>query len=232
MRAGGAPAHAADGVLWRLLIADQQALFREAMVAAFDAEADFEVVGEAEHAFRLLDEAARTSPDLVLLGATLPPGNWRVTLVALVSSAAAPRVVVSEQRPDLGSLLAAVEAGAHGYVSGDLDLAEVVGAVRQVLRGHTFVPPAMLGSLLGTLLTRNRADDRVLHSFLTLTRREREVLELLVDGLGPEAIASVLTISTQTARTHIQNIIGKLDVHSRVEVVTLAVTHGVLERLP
>lgn len=232
MRPEGSRAGVAGAPPWRLLIADEQALFREAMVAAFDAEDDFEFVGEAEHAFRLLDDAARAEPDVVLLGTTLPPGDWRVTCGALVDSSRAPRVVVKERRRDQDTLLAAMEAGADGYVSGELDLGEVVSAVRQVLRGHTFVPPAMLGPLLAALLTRRRADDRVLHSFLSLTRREREVLELLVDGLGPDAVAISLTISPQTARTHIQNIIQKLDVHSRLEVVALAVTHGVMERLP
>lgn len=216
----------------RLLIAEEQALFREAITAALGAEDDLEVVGETGHGLQAIDEATHAKPDLVLLGVTLAPGNWRDICVTLTSLPAPPRVVVREDRPEQETLLAAIDAGATGYLSGDLDLPGVVGAVRQVLRGYTFVPPAMLGPLLDALRSRNSEDDRVLHSFLNLTRREREVLELLVDGSGPDAVAATLAISPQTARTHIQNIIEKLGVHSRLEVVTLAVTHGVLARLP
>lgn len=215
----------------RLLVAEGQTLLREALVAAFEVEADLEVVGEADSGPRAVEQAERTRPDLVILDAALPPGDWRDVCTALKSAGAGLRVVVRQHRRDQDTLLAAVQAGVDGYVSGEMDLPRLIDAVRQVREGHTYVPPPMLGELLNALLARNRENDRVLRSFLNLSRREREVLELLVDGSGPEAVASILAISPQTARTHIQNIIEKLGVHSRLEVVALAVTHDVLERL-
>lgn len=216
----------------RLLIAEEEALLRDALTAALDAEDGFEVVAEVGHGLLVVDAVERCEPDLVLLGSTLPPGNWKEVCAELTSWSDAPKVVVREPEADEDTLRTAMEAGATGYVSGDMDLPAVLDALRSVVGGCTFVPPVMLGPLLAALMRRNRDDDRVLHAFLTLTRREREVLELLVEGHGPEAVSSALGIAPQTARTHIQNIIEKLGVHSRLEVVALAVTHGILDRLP
>lgn len=198
------------------------------MAAAFHAGSGFAVVAEAEDASSAVAEAARVEPDLVLLHTRLPPGNWGEVCSTLKAAAPTPNVVVRQHEPDQTTLLEAIEAGADGYVSGEMRLAPLVDAVRQVLDGHMYVPPRMLRPLIGDLMIRNLERSAVLRAFLTLTPREREVLSLLVEGRGPGAIAALLYISPQTARTHVQNIIEKLGVHSRVQVVTLAVTHEAL----
>ncbi len=215
----------------RILIAEEQALIREAMAAAFEAEGDLTVVAAAGDAASVLTETLRTAPDLALLGTSLPPGDWPDLCRQLKATAAGPKVVIRQHQADARALLTAVEVGADGYVSGDLQLAKILDAVREVLDGCMYVPPRMLRGLLTDLMQRNRERSEVLRLFLTLTAREREVLALLVAGHGHAGVARILHISPQTARTHIQNIIEKVGVHSRLEVVALTATHHVLDWL-
>lgn len=215
----------------RILIAEEQALIREAMAAAFEAECDLTVIALAGDAAGALAETLRTAPDLTLLGTSLPPGDWPDICRQLKATAVAPKVVIRQHQADAHALLTAVEVGADGYVSGDLQLAKILDAVREVLDGCMYVPPRMLRGLLTDLMERNRERSEVLRLFLTLTAREREVLALLVAGHGHAGVARILHISPQTARTHIQNIIEKVGVHSRLEVVALTATHHVLDWL-
>jgi DNA-binding NarL/FixJ family response regulator len=179
----------------------------------------------------VLAETLRTAPDLALVGTSLPPGDWPDLCRQLKATAAGPKVVIRQHQADARALLTAVEVGADGYVSGDLQLAKILDAVREVLDGCMYVPPRMLRGLLTDLMQRNRERSEVLRLFLTLTAREREVLALLVAGHGHAGVARILHISPQTARTHIQNIIEKVGVHSRLEVVALTATHHVLDWL-
>jgi DNA-binding NarL/FixJ family response regulator len=215
----------------RILIAEEQALIREAMAAAFEAEVDLTVIAVAGDAAGVLAETLRTAPDLALVGTSLPPGDWPDLCRQLKATAAGPKVVIRQHQADARALLTAVEVGADGYVSGDLQLAKILDAVREVLDGCMYVPPRMLRGLLTDLMQRNRERSEVLRLFLTLTAREREVLALLVAGHGHAGVARILHISPQTARTHIQNIIEKVGVHSRLEVVALTATHHVLDWL-
>jgi DNA-binding NarL/FixJ family response regulator len=213
----------------RLLVAAEYALFRNALQAALEAEGEFRVVAEAQDGAGLLDQTRAAKPDLVLLDAGLPQGDALERCAQLKDEVPSVPVLVLSAAPDPHLLLAAVRAGADGFVATELELAELVRAVRRVLGGEVFVPSAMLSTLLRGLVRHNRDADHFLQLSLKLTRREREVLELLVDGCDHEGVAEILVISPQTARTHIQNIIGKLGAHSRLEAVALTVEHRLLE---
>lgn len=220
--------HRANGAA-RLLILDSDALFRDALEAAFEAENHLRVVGGAGTAAGALTEAARTRPDVVLMEAALP-GDGIGACRSLKERTAAQVVVVGE-RADQAQLIAALEAGADGYASKDMELSQLIAAVRQVLGGEAHVPGVMLGPLLHRLLQRRRTADRGQQLMLRLTRREREVLELLLEGCDPETVAQILVISSETARKHIQHVIAKFGVHSRLEVGAVASEYEMLERL-
>lgn len=214
----------------RLLVAAEYELFRAAMRAALELDGDLRIVAEAEDGRAVAAEASRTAADLVLLETRLPPDGGFFVCSAIKAERPATAVFMLAPEPDPATLLASVEAGADGFAPAELPLSELVGAVRQVLGGESYVPPAMLTALLHGLVRRNREADRFLQLSLRLTPREREVLELLVEGCDHEAVAQILVISPQTARTHIQNVIGKLGAHSRLEAVALTVEHRLLER--
>jgi DNA-binding NarL/FixJ family response regulator len=135
-------------------------------------------------------------------------------------------VLILAVREDLNSLVASFEGGAHGYLTKEDGLDQLVKATRAVTRGETLVPARMLGPLLTRLIDRKRDEDEAVSKLARLTRREREVLVHVTDGADNLRIARALTISPETARTHVQNILVKLGLHSRLEAVAFASRAG------
>jgi len=215
----------------RLLVAAEYTLFRAAIKAALEGEGDIAVVAEAGTDRAAVAAASTVNPDLVLIDDSLPPSGGLRACAAIKKAAPGTKVFLLAHAAGTEHLVAAVEAGVDGFATVELDLEGLLSGVRQVLRGETFVPARLLGSLLDGLLQRNSDSDRFLQLSLRLTRREREVLELLLEGCDHEAVADILSISPQTARTHIQNTIQKLGAHSRLEAVALAVEYRLVDRL-
>lgn len=220
----------ADGKI-RILLADGQSLFREAVRAVLGAEQDLEVVGEASDGLQAMDQAGHLEPDVVLIDANLPNCDGIRATYWITDNVPACRVVVLTDTEDERVLSDAVEAGASGYLTKESPLAELIDATRAIHRGDTLIPRRMLGALLRRLIRRKREQDDALRRLARLTRREKEVLALLAEGGDNDAIAQALVISPQTARTHIQNVLGKLGVHSRLEAAAFVIQNGVLDEL-
>lgn len=139
-----------------------------------------------------------------------------------------PGIILMSGGTDLPALMAALAAGANGFLGGECGIDDLVQAVRAVGGGGAYVPPEMLGGLLHALIEAKRDEDAVVQRFSRLSRREREVLEHLAEGADHLTIAQTLFISPDTARTHIRNILSKVEVHSRLEAVALATRHALL----
>lgn len=215
----------------RILLADQHALFREAVRSGLKGEQDLQVVGEARNGPEAVAEAKRSLPDVAILDADLPITNGVHTTSLIKEQAPSCRILVLSANEDHQSLFEALDAGSSGYMTKEAPLADLIHAIRAVHQGDTLVPPRMLGPLLTTLLRRKKEQDRAHSRIAQLTRREREVLALLAEGANNEGIARALVISPQTARTHIQNILRKLAVHSRLEAAAFVTQNGILRDL-
>jgi DNA-binding NarL/FixJ family response regulator len=215
----------------RVLIADEQSLFREAVRAFLDSTREFEVVAEARDGLQAVAESERTRPDVIVIDANLPNCDGIRATSLIKASLPDPRVVVLSDEEDQRTLLAALEAGASGYLSKASPLTELTGALRAVHDGATLIPQQMVGGLIGHLLRRQGEQDEALRRASKLSHREREVLALLVNGADNDTIARELVISPQTARTHIQNLLSKLGVHSRLEAVAFVRDSGLVEEL-
>jgi DNA-binding NarL/FixJ family response regulator len=215
----------------RVLLADEQALFREAVRMVLEAQRDFSVVAEAGDALSAVAEAKRTRPHIALVDAELPNLTVEEVTRRIKNSVPECGVVLLAPRAELEALVSSMQAGASGYLTKDSDLDQLVEATRAVHRGETRVPSKMLGPLIGRLIHRRRDEDEAMHKLSRLTRREREVLALMTRGANNAVIAQALTISPETARTHIQNILGKLGLHSRLEAVAYVSGNGTLNRL-
>ena len=215
----------------RILLADEQALFREAVRVVIESEGDLEVVAEARDGLQAIAEAERTAPDVALLAANLPHCDGLRAGSMIRQRFPDCQVVILSSKEEPGVLERALEVGARGYLTKASPLTEFLEVTRAVHRGETQVPPEMLGDLLGRLMWRRHEQDEVLQRIARLTRRERDVLGLLAGGARTEAIAETLVISPQTARTHVQNILGKLGVHSRLEAAALVNQAGMLAGL-
>ena len=125
------------------------------------------------------------------------------------------------------AMLAAFEAGAQGYVDISASPSEIVDAARSVASGTAVVSPPLLGPLLRAVVDRRRKERSQRASLAVLTRREREVFELAAKGFTRSELATELVISTATARTHLQKLMAKLDIHSQAELVALAARCGI-----
>lgn len=215
-----------------VLLADEQSLFREAVRVALSNEADIKVVGEARDGLQAIAEAERLQPDVALIDANLPNCDGIRAARQITERVPACGVIVVSGQEDQRVLIDALEAGASGYLTKESPLVDLIEATRSVHRGEMLVPPRMLGALLRRLIQRRREHDGALTRMSSLTRREREVLALLAHGADNERIAQRLVISPETARTHVQNVLGKLGVHSRLEAAAFVRQNRLFEELP
>jgi two-component system response regulator NreC len=215
----------------RILLADEQSLFREAVRSVLEAEPDFDVVGEARDGLQAVAEAERSQPDVVFLDAALPNCDGIRATGLIRERAPETRVLILCGEDDDRVLVDALEAGANGFLSKASPLAELIDAARSLFRGEILIPPRMMGDLLSRLIRRRREQNDALRTLSRLTHRERQVLRLLAGGADNDGIAQALVISPQTARTHVQNVLGKLGVHSRLEAAAFVNSSGLLDDL-
>jgi two-component system, NarL family, response regulator DegU len=214
-----------------VLIADEQSLFRQAVRTALETEEDLTVVAEAGDGQEAIEAADRLSPHIALIDTELPKVNGISATRTLRERVPGCKVLVLSNHQDQVALFDAMQAGANGYLTKAIPLAKLIEATRAVLRGETIVPPAMLGDLLSQLVQSKERQNEVLRRLSRLTPREREVLALLVEGADNDLVAQRLVISPETARTHIQNILSKLDVHSRLEALALVLRNNIVKEM-
>ncbi|CAL9274475.1 MULTISPECIES: response regulator transcription factor [Streptomyces] len=234
----------------RVLVVDDHRIFAESLAAALAAEPDVEVsaAGSGPAALRCLERAASEGRryDVLLVDADLGghvPGARPavpvregdedglvdgISLVAGVRTAQpGVRVVVLAEKDDPRRAALALGAGACGWVAKDCSLSRLLSVIRGVLRDETHLPPALLTGVLRELTAARKHRTESERLVESLTPREREVLRCMVAGLGRKAVAERLYLSPHTVRTHMQNVLGKLGVHSTLAAVALARRAGV-----
>jgi DNA-binding NarL/FixJ family response regulator len=200
-----------------VLLADEQALFRETVRIILGTRTDLEVLAEAGDGASAVEAALRHQPDVALISLGLDRYEGLAVVRSISKAVPRCRVVVLAPAEDAAALADAMEAGASGYLSKERPVTDLVETIRNVHEHGILVPPTMLSSLIKGLVGRRREREDAVARYERLTAREREVLELLIQGADNEAIGRALLISPQTARTHVQNILAKLRVHSRLE---------------
>lgn len=215
----------------RVLLADGQSLFRDAMRLVLETHEDFDVVGEATDGMEAVAEAERAQPDVALIDAHLPNGDGIRATSMIAERVPGCGILVLSEHEDERTLIAALEAGATGFITKGSPIGQLIETARRVYLGETTIPPQMLGAVLGNLIKSKRERNDALRRLGKLTRREREVLALLAQGADNAGIAQPLVISPETARTHIQNVLGKLGVHSRLEAAAFVMQNGLLDEL-
>lgn len=215
----------------RTLIAMRLPLHQEAAAAAIERHVD--VAGAASDVASTLELLGETTAQVVIAEFGLPGGGTELCAAIKADDRWSSEVrvlIVGSERDDDDELVEAVHAGADGFVSERESVAALDDAVQRVSRGEASIPGEMLGSLLRTLIRNRREEDLAVERFARLSAREREVLALIVEGLDNAAIGERMTVSPNTARTHVQNILRKLDVRSRLEAASVAREFGLLDR--
>jgi NarL family two-component system response regulator LiaR len=204
----------------RVVIADDHRVVRDGLHYMLSQEPDVEVVGEAEDGAQALLVAAATSPDVLLLDLYMPELDGHGVLAALRDAPHQPAVVVLTSATDDEDLVRAVQAGATSYLLKTAAAEDVIAAVRTAATGSANLSPELV-----TRLTRALRRPPPPDPFQPLSPREREVLDLIASGHSNRQIAHELIIGEQTVKTHVSNILTKLDLQDRVQAAIFALRH-------
>jgi len=214
------------------MIVDDHALFRRGLEMVLDEEEGIKVVGQASDGSEAVQKAGESLPDVVLMDIRMPRSSGIEACRAMkevVPSAKIVMLTISDEEEDL---FEAIRAGASGYLLKDLPLDEVAETVRAVHGGQSLINPSMAGKLLtefATLAKRDAEERAQQVPAPRLTEREMQVLKLVARGMNNRDIAKELFISENTVKNHVRNILEKLQIHSRMEAVMVAVREKLIE---
>src|SRR5437588_8886405 len=205
----------------RVVVADDHPLFREGVVTSLHSMEDINVVGQAENADEAVRVVREELPDLALLDVTMPGGGLEAAR-KIATACPATRIVMLTVSEDEDDLLAAMKAGASGYVLKGVASSELLAIVRAVSGGEVYVAPSLAFALL-----REMSKPRPADPLAELSMRERQVLELVATGLSNQEIGNRLGLAEKTVKHYMTNILTKLQVRSRVEAALLAARVGI-----
>ena len=200
----------------RVLIVDDHTVVRRGLRGFFDLLDDIEVVGEAENGRRAVALAAALRPDVVLMDIVMPAMDGIAAIVEIKRDRPDTEVVALTSFLEEERVTAALEAGATGYLLKDAEADDVAAAVRRAHAGEDHLDPQV-----ARMLAQRVSRPALGHE--PLTEREREVLRLVARGHSNKEIAALLEITERTARTHVSNILGKLDLASRTQAALWAI---------
>lgn len=210
----------------RVLIADDHAIVRTGLRALIASEPSLELAGEATGGYEAIELVGKTRPDILLLDLSMPDLDGIAVTRKLKPQAPGLRILILTIHEDEALLREAIRAGASGYILKRAAEAELISAIRIVMRGDLYVDPALLRSLL---LETEKVAASERQPVEALTPRETEVLKLIVQGYTNRQIAEELCISVRTVEGHRANLSEKLGLRSRVELVRYARERGLIE---
>ena len=216
----------------RTMIVDDHALFRRGLEMVLDEEPDIELVGQASDGAEAVEKAAESLPDVVLMDIRMPRSSGIEACRAMKEAAPSAKIIILTISDEEEDLFEAIRAGASGYLLKDIPLDEVAEAVRAVDGGQSLINPSMAGKLLTEFATLARRDGEARAQEVPapkLTDREMQVLKLVARGMNNRDIAKELFISENTVKNHVRNILEKLQIHSRMEAVMVAVREKLIE---
>jgi DNA-binding NarL/FixJ family response regulator len=202
----------------RVLVVDDHPIVRQGLVAYLGKRADIEVVGEADDGQRAVSAAARLRPDVVLLDLVMPRMDGVEATRQLRRLVPGTRILVLTSFAAEDHVMDAVRAGAAGYLLKDVEPADIAAAIGAVHRGDAFLHPEAAAHVIAAV-----HDDGQRSAFADLTPRERDVLELIGEGLSNREIANRLVVAEKTVKTHVSSILRKLGVRDRTQAALIAV---------
>jgi NarL family two-component system response regulator LiaR len=213
----------------RLMIADDHRMVREG-IKAFIASEDqlFEVVGEAKDGIEAVEVAARTHPDIILLDLLMPRLDGIGATQEILKNNPHARVLIITSYVEDEKVIAAIRAGAAGYLLKDSSPEDLRSAMLAIAAGGSILPPRIAGLVVREL----QKPEKPAKPELPLTAREVEILKMVAQGLSNQAIADRLVISVWTVRTHITAILNKLRLENRTQAALYAIRIGLVDRGP
>jgi DNA-binding NarL/FixJ family response regulator len=213
----------------RMLLVDDHILFREGLAGIIALQPDMEVIGEASDGLEAIVKAEELKPDLVLMDIKMPGVDGLEATRQIKLKLPDTRVVMLTVRDDDEQLFEAIKNGAQGYLLKNIRSRELLEMLRGAMQGEAAISPHLAGRMLEEFRRLSRAAPPDLEEEQhQLTQREQEVLSLVAQGMADKEIAEALSISMHTVKTHLRNILSKLQVTSRHEAARLAKHKGLV----
>jgi DNA-binding NarL/FixJ family response regulator len=211
----------------RVLIADDHPLIRSGLRALLEREGEFQVVGEASDGYEAIELATHLKPDVAMLDVGMPRLNGIDAAQHISERLPKVRIVVVSMHSDEAYVLRALKSGARGYLLKASSETDILAGIRAVAAGHAYFSPKITKLLVEEYVNEMRrrgAED----SYDLLSIREKEILQLLVEGKANREIAEMLHISVSTVETHRNNVFQKLGIHNLPELILYAVRKGLV----
>jgi len=218
-----------------ILVIEDNRLLRDGLTALLDAQPDFKVVAAAEDANVGLLQLCETKPHVVLVDATLGDHDSRRVVESVRKTAPEARVIVMDLLPAEEDVIAFIKAGANGFIVKDATVEDFVRTIRSVAEGADVVPHALTRTLLSHIVDRAALghtpvlDAPGMMEGVRMTRRERDVIDLVTDGLANKEIAQRLNLAPHTVQNYVRHILEKLALHSRLQLAAFAHKAGAPE---
>lgn len=210
----------------RIVIADDHTVLREGLKAVFATSGDIAVVGEARDGLEAVDLAHRLTPDVILMDIAMPGLGGLEATVRIRKECPDVRILVLTQYDNKEYILRFLRAGASGYVLKIAPARDVMAAVRTAHSGGLYLDTPDARELVAEALQETETPAK--GSYESLTDREKEVLKLIVEGMTSKLIADALSVSIKTVVTHRTNLMDKLGLHNRVDLIKFGIRHGLV----
>jgi two-component system, NarL family, response regulator NreC len=211
----------------RILLADDHIVMRTGLRALLERQPNLEVVGESENGRETVELVTSLRPDVVVMDVGMPILNGIEATKTIVTERPATAVVILSMHADESYVMRALKAGARAYLLKDSAAADLIGAIQAVSQNKSFFSPKV-SRIMAEDYVRVLKQKGAVDSYDLLTGREREILQLLVEGKANKEIATALNISPYTVETHRSHILQKLNLHNSVELVLYAVRKGII----
>ncbi|MCL4508578.1 MAG: response regulator transcription factor [Chloroflexi bacterium] len=213
----------------RVLVVDDQVLFREGIVNLLASQDDVTVIGEAGDGLDAIEKAYQLQPDLILMDVNMPRlGGLEATRRIKLELPEIKVVILTVSDAD-DDLFEAIKAGAIGYLLKNLKAQNLFDRLRGAMRGEAALTPLLAAKVLEEFARQRQRESQSKDSDEGLTDREREVLQLVIDGASNKDIANTLCIAESTVKRHLHNILEKLHLENRVQAAAYAVRKGLIE---
>jgi two-component system, NarL family, response regulator NreC len=212
----------------RILLADDHTLFRQGIRTLLSAERDVEVIGEACDGGDAVNKSSDLRPDVVLIDIGMPGLSSFEATRQIKKNRPETKVLFLTMYDDEDYLVEGMDVGGSGYVLKDSPAQQLVAAIRDVCRGGSYLSPRMLSQLVDDFRARVKSHSRT-PRFASLTTREREVLKMLAEGNSVKEIACDLNLSAKTVEAHKFNLMRKLDIHNKAQLVQYAIQKKIIQ---
>lgn len=221
----------------KLLLVDDHDIVRTGLKSFLETQPGLEVIGEASNGIEAMDKSVELCPDVVLMDITMPEMDGLAATRQMVQNCPNSRVLALTVHEDKHYFFEMLAAGAQGYVTKQAAAEELVAAIRAVAAGNVYLQPALARWLLDdyrslsekSITLPTQPDDKALLDLGVLSKREKQVLELVAEGLTTPQIAEQLTLSPKTISRHRERIMNKLDVHTNADLVKFAIRTGLIK---